>query len=180
MRARVVFSVRTRVISVTYLQRSRRRETSPAYTMVDFSMALHSMCIFICMYVWISLCVCMYVCIECGYMYIYACMYVLVCSMYSRLKCVCMHVCTDYMHVSMSVKVRDWVLCSYIYIYVHTYTHIRIHKYGKVPHEGNWIMYVCMYACVYVCMHVCVYMYVCMCVYVCMHAYMHACMYVCM
>ena len=150
---------------------------------------------FICIDVWLHLCI---VCISgltivCMYVYMYVC--VCVCVIY-----VCMYVCMDgRMYVCMCVCIGVHVcvcvyvcVCMYDCIYVYMCMYVCVCLLMNVCISINECMYICMYVC-YVCMDVCtdVCMYVCvctgvhvcvcvcMCVYVCTNVYMYKCIYVC-
>jgi hypothetical protein len=149
--------------------------------------AYHGLCFWLqpaCRYVYMCVCMCMYV------RYHRLCFYV----------CLWEYVCTCmYMHITDSVSGFSLHVCMCMCVYIHVYifsqflaslwacdVHIHTHTY-IMQTEAQWracllYMYacICMNVCTYVCMHVC--MYVCM--YVCFPikcmSLMYVCMYVCM
>jgi len=91
----------------------------------------------VCMYVYICMCVCMYVFIM--YVFImYVCMYLL-CIYYVLCVYVCVHVCMyvcvyvcmyECVHVCMYVLM---CVCMYIYIYICMYVYVRVHVFLSHP-----------------------------------------------
>ena len=104
----------------------------------------------VCVYMYVRMCVCMFVCMYyvyvCMCVYVYMCICMFICMYVSVCMFVCMTVC---MYVCMCVCMY---LCMYVCVYACVYVWIYV----------GMCMYVCMCVCVYVCMCVCVWMNVCM------------------
>lgn len=118
-----------------------------------------------CMYVYVSMPVCMYALLMCMHVHLYAS--VSACLLKSNWEGICKSKCKCTWHVCVNLDACTYmqlkIRCIYLYL---------------------CMMYACMYVSMYVCMYVCmnVYMYECMyaCMNVWMYVWMYECMHVCM